>query len=298
MSATTARDRLDGVAVTLLVIFCAIWGTQQAAIKIAAAAVPPVMQAGIRSIGATVLVAAWARLRGIALFERDATGRAGLLAGLLFAGEFGLIFTGLQFTTAMRGVIFVYTAPFFVALGASRWLPAERMRRAQWIGMGLAFLGIVGLFGENLLHPSGRAWIGDLMMFGAAAFWAATTLVVKATPLARATPEKTLLYQLAVSALALPVLSAVLGEPGVGPITPTIVLSMVFQVVVVASTSYLGWFWLIRHYPATRLSSFSFLTPVFGVIAGGLILGERLTSGVAFALALVALGIWVANRRP
>ncbi|MCV2217016.1 DMT family transporter [Thauera sp. Sel9] len=290
------KTQLDRFAISLMLLFCTLWGLQQVAIKIASAGISPAWQAGLRSIGATVLVFGWARLRGIPLFGRDGTLWPGLLAGVLFAGEFALIFLGLEFTTASRGVIFLYTAPFFVALGAKWLLPNERMRRAQWTGMALAFAGVLALFGENLLRPSGQAWIGDLMLVGAAMLWAATTLTVKATALARSSAEKMLLYQLAVSALVLPVLSLGLGEAGVFAPTPEVWASLAFQIVLVASASYVGWFWLVRHYPATRLSSFSFLTPVLGVLAGGVLLGEALTPAVFAALALVGAGIWVANR--
>ena len=290
------KTELDRIAIGLMVLFCTIWGVQQVAIKLASAGISPVWQAGLRSIGATVLVFAWARLRGVRLFAADGTLWAGILAGLLFAAEFAMIFLGLQYTTASRGVIFLYTAPFFVALGAVWLLPHEHLRRAQWTGMALAFCGVLLLFGEHLFTPADRAWVGDLMILLAAVFWAATTLTVKASALARASAEKTLLYQLAVSALALPLLSLALGERGVFAPTPAVWASLLFQIVVVAGASYVGWFWLIRHYPTTRLSSFSFLTPVMGVLAGALPLGEPLTPAVFAALALVGAGILIANR--
>lgn len=290
------KNELDRVAIGLMVLFCTIWGLQQVAIKLASAGISPVWQAGLRSIGASVIVFAWAVLRGVKLFERDGTLVPGLLAGLLFAAEFAMIFLGLQYTTASRGVIFLYTAPFFVALGALWLLPLERMRRAQWVGMALAFAGVLVLFGEHLFAPAEGAWVGDLMIFCAAALWAATTLTVKASALGRASAEKTLLYQLAVSAAVLPPLSLALGEPGVFAPSALVWANLLFQVVIVAGASYLGWFWLIRQYPATRLSSFSFLTPVMGVLAGGVLLGEPLTLGVFVALFLVGSGIWVANR--
>jgi drug/metabolite transporter (DMT)-like permease len=281
----------------MMMLLCTLWGVQQAAIKIGSLGISPVWQSGLRSAGATVLVFGWACLRRLPLFERDGTLWPGLLAGSLFAAEFALIFLGLQFTTASRGVIFLYTAPFFVALGAKWLLPHERMRRAQWTGMALAFAGVLVLFGENLLRPAGQAWIGDLMLVGAAVLWAATTLTVKATALARTSAEKMLLYQLAVSTLVLVALSWMLGEPGVFAPAPMVWASLAFQIVLIASASYVAWFWLIRHYPATRLSSFSFLTPVLGVLAGGLLLGEALTPAVFAALGLVGTGIWIANRQ-
>jgi len=134
------------------------------------------------------------------------------------------------------------------------------------------------------------------MLLGAAVLWAATTLTVKASVLNRGAVEKTLLYQLGVSALLLPPLSLALGEPGVFAPTAMVWANLLFQAVIVAGVSYLAWFWLVREYPATRLSSFSFLTPVMGVLAGGLLLGETLTPAVFAALFLVGSGIWVANR--
>ena len=162
--------------------------------------------------------------------------------------------------------------------------------------MALAFSGVLILFGDGLSESAGGAWIGDLAILLAAVFWAATTLTVKASALARASAEKMLLYQLGVSALALPLLALVVGEAGLFAPTLSVFASLAFQIVLVASASYLTWFWLIRNYPATRLSSFSFLTPVLGVLAGGLVLGEALTPMVFIALGLVGAGIWVANR--
>ena len=290
------KTELDRFAIGLMVILCMTWGLQQVAVKVASAGISPLWQAGLRSFGAALLVWAWAGLRRIPLFERDATLGPGVVAGALFAAEFAFVYYGLQFTSASRGVIFLYTAPFFVALGARWLLPHESMRAAQWLGMALAFAGVLVLFGENLLRPAGRAWIGDLMMIVAAMFWAATTLTVKASVLNRAAAEKTLLYQLGVSAPLLLLAAVALGEPGVFAPGALVVGSLAFQTVMVAGISFLVWFWLVRQYPATRLSSFSFMTPVMGVLAGGLLLGEPLTPAVFAALLLVGAGIWVANR--
>jgi drug/metabolite transporter (DMT)-like permease len=290
------KHELDRLAIGLMVLFCSIWGLQQVAIKVANAGISPVWQAGMRSLGATATILLWVLSRRIKLFGSDGTLWPGLLVGLLFSGEFALIFLGLDYTPASRGVIFLYTAPFFVALGARWFLPGEKIRRAQWGGMALAFVGIILLFGEHLWLPADNAWMGDLMILGAAILWAATTLAVKASALGRSSAEKILLYQLAISAVLLPPLSLAMGEPGVFAPSPQLWANLFFQAVIVAGASYLGWFWLIRHYPATRLSSFSFLTPVMGVLASIILLDEPLTPTIFVALFLVGAGIWIANR--
>ncbi len=292
------RTHLDRSAAALMVVLCLFWGLQQVLIKLATPGISPVLQAGLRSLGAVVLVILWTVRRGIPLARPDGTLIPGLAAGALFAAEFGLLYAALLFTTASRGVIFLYTAPFMVSVVAARWLPNEHMGRSHWIGLALAFAGVVALFGDNVHGGGALTWLGDLMMLAAAMAWAATTLTIKFSSLATAPPEKTLLYQLAVSALVLPPLSALLGESGVTHVDATVAASMLFQICVVASFSYLCWFWLVRHYPATRLSAFSFLTPVMGVLAGVLLLGEPLTPGVVAALATVGGGIRLANRPP
>ncbi len=293
---TDRNQNLDFMAMAVLVMLCASWGLQQVAIKVTNPGVSPLLQAGIRSIGATILAAVWIMIRREPLLEKDGTLWWGLAAGLLFSGEFLLIYWGLEFTNASRAVIFLYLSPFVVALGAQLFIPGERLRVIQVVGLCAAFCGIVIVFGESLRHPSNRMLIGDAMLAGAAVLWGATTVLIKASPLVRIKPSKTLIYQLAVSAFVLPIGSFIKGEPGIVYITPLIVGSLVYQTVWVAFITYFLWFWLIGNYPPSRLAAFTFLTPLFGVIAGGLLLSEAITSQLILALVLVGGGIYLVNR--
>lgn len=285
------------LAVGTLLILCMSWGVQQVAIKVALADISPVMQAALRSIGATVILTAWAILRRDRLFIRDGTLRWGVVAGIFFAIEFVLIYWGLEYTNASRAVIFLFCSPFVVAIGSQWFVPGEHLNRVQFAGLGVAFAGIVVAFGESLTLPSKQMLIGDSMLIGAAIFWGAATVVVKAGPLATISPTRTLLYQLAVSAIILPAASLVLGEPGIIRWTPVSIASVIYQIVWIVSITYLAWFWLIRHYPAPKIASFTFFTPIFGVLAGWLILDEPITMALFAALVLVATGVYLVNRQ-
>lgn len=272
-----------------------LWGLQQVSVKVALPDVSAVMQGGLRSIIATVLLLAWARLRGLALFDRDGTLGPGLLAGLLFATEFFLIYVGLPHTTASRMVVFLYLAPCLTALGLALFVPGERLAPLQWGGTLLAFGGIVVAFAEGLLDGRGGTWLGDLCGVLGAAFWAATTVLIRATRLARTSATKTLGYQLGVSAVLLPLASLALGEPGVMRVTPLALASLLYQGVVVAFASYLVWFWLLTRYLAGRLAVFGFLTPMAGVGFGVLLLGEPLSPVFGLGALLVGAGIVLVN---
>ncbi len=293
---TKEKQILDLTAITILVVLCVSWGLQQVAIKVANSGVSPLFQSAIRSVGATVLVWIWMAARRESMLERDGTLWWGIAAGLLFSGEFILIYWGLEFTHASRAVIFLYMSPFVVALGAQLFVPGEHLRVIQVLGLCCAFAGIIVAFRESLSYPTYRMLIGDTMLAGAAVFWGATTVLIKASPLARIKPSKTLMYQLAVSAVVLPLGSLAKREPGIFQMTPLIAGSLVYQTIWVAFITYLAWFWLIRHYPPSRLASFTFLTPLFGVIAGGLLLNEPITRNLLMALVLVGMGIYLVNR--
>jgi drug/metabolite transporter (DMT)-like permease len=290
------RKALDSRAFVLMLALTGLWGFQQVAIKLTAPDVSLVMQAGLRSLIATALLLAWAQWRGTPLFAADGTLAAGLGAGLLFGGEFIFIYAGLEHTAASRMVVFIYLAPVLTALGLHWLVPGEKLSRTQWAGVLVAFGGIALAFGEAFAAAGGTL-LGDAFGMIAAALWAATTVLIRATSLARASAAKTLFYQLAVSAPMLLAASWLMGEKGVIALTPLAAASLAYQAAIVAFASYLVWFWLLTRYLAARLAVFSFLTPLFGVLFGVAVLGEPLRPAFAGAALLVGAGIVLVNRR-
>ena len=278
-----------------MVLCCFVWGLTNVVTKLVAADISPVMQGGLRSILATVLLMNWARMRNIPLFDHDGTLKAGLIAGALFAGEFLFVYAGLAHTGASRMVVFVYTAPCLTALGLHWFVPGERLHPAQWIGILLAFGGIVTAFGDGLAS-SPASLLGDAFGVIGGILWAATTVWIRATGLTRISAEKVLFYQLAVSSLTLPVASRLMGEAGVIALTPMAVTGLLYQGAIVAFATYLAWFWLLTRYLAGRLAVFGFLTPLFGVMMGAVILAEPLRPAFLGALAMVGTGIFLVNR--
>jgi len=281
--------------IALMLMLCLSWGFNQIAVKLALPDIPPMLQAMIRSAGAlpVMLIIGWSR--GVKFFERDGTLGPGLFAGLLFGLEFVLIFRGLLLTSASRAVVFLYTSPFFVALGSYQFL-GERLSGSQWAGLALSFAGVALAIGVPQPNVDANVLYGDLMVVGGGALWAATTLVAKGTALRRAAPEKAMGYQVALSIPILGFAAWISGETIArvpGPLTLTL---MAYQAFWVVGLTFMLWFALVKVYSASKLSAFTFITPLFGVVASYFILNETLTLTFGVAALLVIAGLYLVNR--
>ena len=291
----SAERSLSPGAVALMLMLCLSWGFNQIAVKLVLPDIPPMLQATIRSTGALPVLLLIARLRGVKIFRRDGTLGAGLFAGVLFGIEFVLIYRGLLLTSASRAVVFLYTAPFFVALGSYQFL-GERLRASQWAGLGLSFAGVALAIGVPQANVDADVLLDDLMIVGGGALWAATTLLVKATRLLRAPPEKALGYQVATSIPILGLAAWLSGETLTRVPGPLALSLMVYQAVWVVGLTFLVWFTLVKTCSASKLSAFTFITPLFGVVASYFILHDVLTLAFGAAALLVIAGLYLVNR--
>src|SRR6266852_67419 len=295
VTVTPAGLPLSPGAIALMLVLCLSWGFNQIAVKLALPDIPPMLQATIRSTGALLVLFLIARLRGVKMFERDGTLRAGLLAGVIFGIEFVLIYRGLYLTSASRAAVFLYTAPFFVALGSYLFL-GERLRASQWGGLALCFAGVALAIGVPQADVDANMLLGDLMIVGGGALWAATTLIVKATSLLKAPAEKGLGYQVAMSIPILGFAAWISGETITRLPGPLALSLMAYQAFWVVGLTFLLWFALVKTYSASKLSAFTFITPLFGVVASYFIMHDTLTPVFGAAALLVIAGLYLVNR--
>lgn len=294
-SISSAARPLGPGAIAVILVLCLSWAFNQIAVKLALPEIPPMLQAAFRSAGAlpVLLIIAW--LRGVKMFERDGTLIPGLVAGTIFGVEFVLIYKGLLLTSASRAVVFLYTAPFFVALGSFRFL-GERLGPSQWIGLALSFLGVALAIGVPQADVDTRVLLGDLMVVAGGALWGATTVIAKGTRLRFAPPEKALGYQVGVSIPILAAAALLTGERMTQVPGPFVLSLMAYQSIWVVGTTFTLWFALVKTYSASKLSAFTFITPLFGVVASYFILHDALTLAFGLAAVLVIAGLFLVNR--
>ena len=293
------KAHLDALAVSLLVGCCLVWGGQQVLAKATIAEIPPIFQAALRLTGATVLLLLWCRLRRIPLFKSDGSLGPGLLAGALFTAEFACLFSALSFSSASRATLLLYTSPFWVACFLPLIIKSEKLRLPQWMGLLLAFLAVMFVLREGVAQGvNPQQWKGDLLALAGGMAWGLTTVAIRGSRLMAVSAEKLLFYQVAVGTVCLPLLSLLLGEHWVWNWSGFAMVSLALQTVVGAFISYLVWMWMLGRYPATRISVFVFLTPIFALLFGALWLGEAVSLHLVVGIALVGAGIVLVNRRP
>lgn len=289
-----AADALDSRAILVLTVLCLIWGLNAVAIKFSTTGIAPVFCAGLRSVTATVCLLIWMTWRRLELFPGRL--KDGILIGLMFGTEFGLLYTALLYTTTSSAWILLYTSPFFHALGAHFFLAGDRLTLYKSTGLVLSFVGILILLSKHLGLPAIQQFAGDLLAICASAIWAMTTIYIKRRLATVISPYHTLLYQTLFSIPVLFLMSFLLQETPIQVINSLIVWSFAYQGIIVAFISYLVWFYLVHAYPVSRLSSFTFLTPVFATVAGIILLKEPLTLKLILSLVFVSLGIYIVNR--
>jgi drug/metabolite transporter (DMT)-like permease len=268
-------------------------------VKIASREMAPLFMAGLRSVVASLCLYIWMKARRIRVFPSAAVVGHGIVAGILFGSEFGLIFVGLKYTLASRGYVLLYIAPFFAAVGAHFFLVGDRLNVWKAVGLLSAFCGVVILFMKNVSAFSFEALPGDILFLVAGAAWGATTVYIKKKLVGLAQPLQILFYQLFFSAPFLLVISMAMEDAILWSVSFALLFSLFYQCIVVAFLSYLVWFVLVSRYPVSLMHAFSFFTPVFGVLFSGiLILGEKISHNLVMALILVSIGMVLVNHQP
>ena len=295
VSAHEPRAELTPYAIVGISLLALLWGFNYPVIKISNQGVAPVFASAVRSIIASACGIIYCMATGQQLFHRGILLLHGFMVGMLFGLEFACVYFGLLYTDASRSVVFVYLAPFIVAVGAHFFLKGDRLTVLKTAGLCLAFLGVVLVFRGKPKSAGPYMLFGDSLQILAAFFWGATTLYIKRFMATRVQPINTFLYQLIFSIPILMVVSLLIEPRWIIDLTLTVKLSLLYQSVVVAFASYLCWFKLIHMYPVSRLSSFTFLTPVCGVLFGVLFMKEELTLSLLFGLPMVCVGIFLVN---
>ena len=296
MNSPTVKEVLDLKAVAILTGICMLWGLNAVAIKVSNLGIAPVFCAGIRSVMAVIALALWMKVKKIPLFPSNLMD--GLVVGILFGSEFACLYASLLYTTGSSAWILLYASPFFHATGAHFFLKGDRLTVYKSTGLLLAFIGVIILLSKNFGAPTWTGLVGDLLAFTAAALWALTTIFIKRRLVGSVSFHNTLFYQTLFSIPILFLISVFLKETPIDHLNGAIILSVVFQGIVVAFVSYLLWFYLVHEYPVSRLSAFTFLTPVFAIISCVFFLHEPLTWKLSISLIFVSLGIYVVNMKP
>lgn len=276
---------------------CLIGGGNIVSIKFSNQSIPPILAATIRSIVASFLLWLWARALNVQVGLPTGLTKHGVALGLLFGAQFLFLYWGLSFTDASRAVILIFCQPLATAIMAHFALHDDRLYVAKAAGLCLSFVGLVTVFGSRSATLGNLHWVGDVMVLTTGLLWAANNIYIKKViENTSITHFQTLFAHLffSIPLLACGSLAIEWGSE-VSP-NPASLVALVYQCVIGAFIGHLLWFRLLHRYQASRLVAFMFLTPLFGVILSGFLLGEQLTLFLWIGLGFIAAGIYLVNR--
>lgn len=288
------KTQMDMIGAVALIAIALNFGLNQVVVKVSTGGFQPVFMAALRSAGAAVVLLIWMRARGVSVRLPRASIVGGVIAGVLFAVEFQFLFIALDMTTVSRASIIFYSMPVWLAVAVHILLPSERLSGIRLVGLGLAMGGVALALVDRESGQSSLA--GDVLALLAAFCWAGIALCVRITPLSEVPAEQQLLWQLLISAPVLLMMALFFGEL-VRDLTVLHVAGLIYQILAIATFGFLAWFWMMKIYPAASVASFSFLSPVFSVLLGWVLLGEEIGMTIWLALAMVAAGLLLINRR-
>lgn len=284
--------------VPLMLFLTALWGINAVFIKVLTLGMTPLMAAGLRGAVGLACLTVYGVYKGESLRFHGWPLFHGVMNALIFAFEFVLFYTGARFTTGGHMSIFINMAPFFVAVSAHYLLPGDRLTWMKGAGLGLAFLGVATLFSNDILVQHAGNWRGDVLVLLGAWLWGATTIYAKRVMVHIMSPFRLIYIQVLVSTPLLIGAGLLFERNWFFNVSAVTVGALLFQGIVVVSFSYVAWTVLLKRFAASALQSFTFLTPVWGVFFGIVLMGDEPQVLMIAGIALVGLGLYLINRPP
>ena len=289
------KSNIDTFGAICLIGFSLLLGINHVVIKVVNSGLQPIFFCGLRSAIAALCILIWMKYKKIPICFPKADWNIGILAGTIFAVEFLFLFLALDFTTVIRNSIIYYSMPLWLALLAHLFLPNETITKIKLAGLILAFVGVVWAILSRENTSTNYTIFGDLCALGGAIGWAAIILLARGSSFAHIKPEMQLLWMTLISAPILIIVSLFFGDL-IREFKSIHIYGLLFQSIIVVAMGFIFWLWLLSIYPASGVASFAFLTPIFGMAFGWLILDEQLSSNVIIAAVLVIVGIYLINQ--
>ena len=291
------KNKIDAFGAVALISFSLLLGINHVVIKIVNVGLNPIFFAGIRSFIAFLFIIIWMKFTRKPIVLNKKNINICLIAGLVFALEFLFLFLALDFTSVSRNSIIYYSMPLWLTVLLFFTKNKEKLSFIKLLGLILAFSGVVISVSKNDsgLIINSSSLFGDFLAFLAALFWALLIIIAKNSNFNKEMPEMQLLWMVMVSGPILICFSFFIEDP-IRDFQIIHIWGLLFQSIVVVAGGFLFWLWLLSKYPASGVASFSFLTPIFTIFFGWLILSEVMTPDFIFAAFLVITGLILINK--
>ncbi len=285
-------DFKSGAALILLAL---LLGGHPVAMKFGLKGTPPIGMGAIRFAGGAISIALWGAFTGEPLKMKRNEVRPILWITLLFTAHIVTLNWGTHLTTAAHSTVLINTQTFFVSILAHFLIAGDRLNAKKLIGIVLSFCGVASIFRGSLELGGSRNLLGDSLVL-ASGFLVACRVVFGKRIMQYVHLYRFLAWQMIFGLIALSLLSLYTeGIEGYN-FTSTVVLSHLYQGVIVAGFCFVLWHTLLKRKSPSKIVVFFCLTPIFGVIFSAHFLSEKITWDLAAGALLVAAGMYVVNK--
>jgi drug/metabolite transporter (DMT)-like permease len=289
----TAREdrRLEAQAAGLAILAMAILGGSYTAGKFALQDLPTFGVLLSRMLVTVATLGAFALIARVPLAYGGREARFILAQAGFFLLSQTTLFIGLGMTSAGRASILFNMQPFFTLLLLPLLVPTERLTRRRWLGTAVAFMGVALVLAER---AGGGSLLGDALVLVSALGWTGNVILNKRMP--RSINPVAIIFWNSLAAVPVFGLLTLALEPNAAwNLSPAAVASVLYLGMLAAGLGFVLVVWLVNTYSASRVNVFVFLSPVFGVLIGWVLLGEPMSLMQALGGLAVAAGILIVS---
>ena len=282
---------------SFLLIFTIItWGYSWVLMKMGLEYADPFTFAAWRMIIATVAMFVYVRVKSIEWPKREKLPDYAIIGLFQTTLTFGLMLYGMQYVTAGKTSVLLYTMPIWTMFMVHFYLK-EPLNTAKWIGVAIGTAGIICILGrDTLVHQSSEIFIGELLIIGGAIAWAISNIWIKKR-MANENVYMVSTLQLSLGTIGLIVLAIPTEGLLIVDWNAHSIYILLFTGLIASAVDFTIWFYLLNKLDIKITTFSSMLVPVVGLIFDWLLLGNSLDLGVIIGGALILLGIYQVSKK-
>ena len=280
------RKNLSFRAASLDLVLSFLWGGHPTALKVALPYAPPIRQGWMRFVISAIVILFWARYKRVSLIPTKAEIKPLVQLGILFSVQLLFLNIGISKTSVSSSVILNSTYPIWVITLGHFFIKGDNFTFIKFSGVMIAYLGIIITYFDSFGNSS--FLLGNSFCL-ASGFLLGVRTIFLAKGSESIAPLKLLMAQAFFGSIIFILLSVVF-ESDPYKFSLILLISILYQGAIVAGFNFIANIWLLKNYKPSQVTVIHLSQPIFGILIGYVVLGEKIGLLVLLGAAFVILG--------